>query len=60
MMEILMGIRAVQRWKYWGKEEKEGSVAASKDVDKGQKVRRRRADEDPIARSTVAMGMIFG
>ena len=44
----------------FGKDEKEGSVAASKDVDKGQKVRRRRADEDPIARSTVAMGMIFG
>ena len=40
------------------KDKKEGSVAASEDGDKGQKVQRRRADEYSIAVSAT-MGMIF-
>ena len=42
----------------FGKDEKEGSIAASQDEDKGQNVRRSRADEDSIAISAM-MGMIF-
>ena len=42
---IAMG---VLRWGYCGKEEKEGPDAASKNEDRGQKVRRRRADRDSM------------
>ena len=54
-----MGIQAVQQWRYCRKEEKEGSVVASKDKDRGQKVWKRRADEDSVS-ILAAMGMIFG